>query len=266
MSRPVGPSLFLTIFALSLATCPATAVLMPFVETFEDDPLGSSAPTLQGSSWLEMAGNWSVEPNIDGHVYRCDWGPYNYAYSFLMVPNAPGTNFTMSVDFGIQSFSLAGPLLPLSVNLTGLWGADGGFTVRYDIANGDTPSQQHRLVLTGPDDVAISLGEIAPVLQGPEQPPIYTMVVTGEYAVQGDPGSELTLVASLTDGTTLLTASTVATTASLGDQFGLYLVSNPGIAGAYATVDFDNFSIVPEPATLALLVMGGLAILRRRNR
>ena len=30
-------------------------------------------------------------------------------------------------------------------------------------------------------------------------------------------------------------------------------------------VDFDNFSVVPEPATLALLLVGGLALLRRRR-
>ena len=35
---------------------------------------------------------------------------------------------------------------------------------------------------------------------------------------------------------------------------------NPGESG-----DFDNLNVTPEPATLALLAMGGLAMIRRRR-
>jgi hypothetical protein len=55
------------------------------------------------------------------------------------------------------------------------------------------------------------------------------------------------------------------------EAVGLYFASGSHIDGEYvqnkrATVYVDNFTVVPEPATMSLLALGGLVALRRRRR
>jgi len=49
----------------------------------------------------------------------------------------------------------------------------------------------------------------------------------------------------------------------LAVQVGIWQATFSGTVG---TATFDNFSLVPEPATMSLLALGGLAVLRRRRK
>ena len=50
-----------------------------------------------------------------------------------------------------------------------------------------------------------------------------------------------------------------------GSDWGLYLFAASYDGTTALTVDFDDFLLVPEPATLSLLAVGGLALVRRRK-
>lgn len=79
-----------------------------------------------------------------------------------------------------------------------------------------------------------------------------------------------TLYGQISDGTTYFTTPTFALVTQTGwDSFGLFEDMRTGTATG---IDIDNVLIddtsfsVPEPGTVALLGLGGLLVLRRRNR
>ena len=51
-----------------------------------------------------------------------------------------------------------------------------------------------------------------------------------------------------------------------GDQILLFAFGNLDVSGLESTLVMDSFSVVPEPATLSLLAMGGLTVIRRRKK
>lgn len=95
----------------------------------------------------------------------------------------------------------------------------------------------------------------------------YALTVTGSWATPGDPGSNFTLELELTDGTDTISVSHTDTDPS-EDIAGDYFTLRPGIYGntETLTVDYDNFSIIPEPSTAVLLALVGLSVIRRPRR
>ena len=91
----------------------------------------------------------------------------------------------------------------------------------------------------------------------------YVLDVKGTY----DASNDLTLVYTVTQvgapaNTQSYTYSADATP-NTGQYFGMY--DSIGGGGTSMTVEYDNLSVVPEPATMSLLGFGALALIRRRR-
>ena len=257
-----------------LLSSAAWAGTVPLVETFDDDPLGNTPPVVQGESWYELDDDqWRVEADGTGRDYRAFssiTSGINWAWSFVDVPALPGNDFKAQVSFEIQRYSHASAddrNDQINVSLLGLEGFGNMYTAMYRIVDEHDPGQHQRLVLYGSsfNPLAISANSLVPQ---PGQELTYTLSLTGKYAVPGNPNSDLTLHAELTDGLNTLTVDATESAPLSGGGFGLNAVANSGSTSvpAIIQVDFDDFSIIPEPTTMTLLALGGLAILRTRRR
>ena len=90
----------------------------------------------------------------------------------------------------------------------------------------------------------------------------FTLSVDGTYDAVGN----LSLSASVTDGvnTSTLTASDLVLGGNY-DGAGFGLRSRFGAGGGEVTAAYDSFSVVPEPASFALLGLGGFCLMTRRR-
>lgn len=93
----------------------------------------------------------------------------------------------------------------------------------------------------------------------------YTMTLTGTYT-----GASLALTFTVTDGINTASIAAVDTSAisAAGSNYFGYRMRQNGTGGDAFTVELDNFSIVPEPASLPLLGLGllGMALVLRGTK
>jgi len=94
----------------------------------------------------------------------------------------------------------------------------------------------------------------------------YVGPVTGGTVLAEDYNT-LTIAAGTFETSTVTYAYDPAHSALLGEplQIRLLCLYKEGVGG-YPEVDFDNVQLTPEPATLSMLALGGLALLRRRRK
>ncbi|MFA9476685.1 PEP-CTERM sorting domain-containing protein [Phycisphaerales bacterium AB-hyl4] len=91
----------------------------------------------------------------------------------------------------------------------------------------------------------------------------YTLTVHGTYNELG----HLTLEYTVSDGvTTSSVLSFTDTTPLTGEYFGLRGRMSGGADTQGVVVDYHNFTVVPEPASLGLVALGSLMMLSRRLR
>lgn len=235
-------------------------VVMPLWETFDDDVLGDPSPDVQGTSWHQMGWPAAVTADVTGNDFRMEAPVGGYNTLAVKVTNGVGKNFTVSVEFEIQSFDTYGGEpgeegYDPPYSLVTLMAMGSGLT--YNVSQPQDAARHERLSFAD----NISADTLAPVLGQ-----TYHMWLTGEPLTPGDPNSEFTFAAGLTDGVTTLTLDWTGNGPSQDHVVGMSAASgNTGLIYGFIEVDFDNFSIVPEPATIGLLIMGGLTLIRRKR-
>jgi hypothetical protein len=187
---------------------------------------------------------------------------FSTAFEFL-VTSADVNNVTDGFTFLLHDDITAG------ANALGAGGQGLGYV-------GISPSVAVVFRGRAPSFIGVITGGVDPAdLPVPFQPPGYTTFAEGAFYDQNefawidyDPSSTVLSVylssTSLKPGSPVM-STTVDVFGNLGSQ--AYVGFSAGNGGAFGSQDILNWSFtsVPEPATLSLLALGGLAMLRRKR-
>jgi len=200
------------------------------VENFDD---GDDPPVTLGTTWIETdSAPWSVQADGSGYDYqfaRSGGAGYSSSSMYTVSDRMPETDFTVSVDVEIDS--LGDTHLWPGIQLFGPEGT--GYRARWTARHSYRPDLYEGLLAldkAGTSNVGLSTSQLA---YAPGT--TYTLTVDGTY----DPSGNLTLDASLTDGTSTITTSYTDTSPLSGTDFGLSAFQY----SASVNADFDDFQI-----------------------
>ena len=262
----------------------ASGATVPYFENFDDEPdsasphIAPSEPAPESGVFNETnQGNvsslfWQVpnDPNGPGKVYRGGFGTnaINNSSAAITFSNVVGNSFYMTSEFeNLGSFSGGSDGNGGMHVGFGAFGDNAHFFSgkRYElvyvpIAGNPAPAPlgSIRLLEVGGDGQVNAISSLTiPV----STTATYTLGLYGFYT-----GGTLNLVGTLTrPGFPSLVVADTDTTPLAGTNFG-YTV-NSVVTGASTTLSFDNFSLIPEPASLSLLALAALGTLfGRRSR
>tara|TARA_R100000027_G_scaffold2734_4_gene2668 strand:- start:10139 stop:10903 length:765 start_codon:yes stop_codon:yes gene_type:complete len=225
-------------------------VSTPFSEDFST--LNS---TTVASIFTETADvNWSIPT---AGKYQHFTSLQNNAGSAMVTASGLGdtySDFVVSTTFSVTSLGASG---------TSNWGLsllgndeDPGTFILADLSSSGT----FRLINVGGSGTGLDVSASGSFSYSLNTS--YTLTATGTYS-----GTDLTLSLEITDGVTTDSVTGTAFDASThytGSAMGLRARSG---SGGGTTVQYDSFSIIPEPGSFALLAgfgMLGLVMLRRR--
>jgi len=222
--------------------------------------------------------NTDAQWNVTGGSYAFTYTNTGVGVSTasISLTGGSGIAFTMATQFTVSS---VGTLNSNGQTLGfGLFGADAAFTgstgsayylADWQVANSGTPGNL-RIVSLGetgstftntPTNVDDNSGSSSLAIQTGTT---YTLKLVGTYI-----GSTLHMTLGVYNaaGTAQIGSSAIATDTNplTGSYFGYR--NRIGLGGGSFAANFDNFSVVPEPASLSLLSLGasiGAVALRRR--
>jgi hypothetical protein len=284
------------------ATVPAGAATVPYFDNFNDDLTGPAAPTEpapESGAFVEtesaLHGTWSVEGSAGQNTYRVVSSAAAGTTTATGVPvssidftgaGLQGSSFTMTTEVKLNAFS-AGFSGSTRIGF-GALGSDSGFSSSYYLvdyalaavtntgANDTGVVGQLRILESGGSGgTAGPISSLTPTVNQTYRLTLVGEMVDGTADVDTDVDDlKLTFtVQNLTTAGSPVSVDFIDDTPLTGNFFG-YRNSRSqtrtvagGGNGAAATLnaDFDNFSLVPEPGSCALLGCAALLGLRRRR-
>lgn len=259
-----------------LMAMPLHAAVIPYTNNFSGTGANVDFPTENvgtGQLWEVTGGEYRLRGTSTA-------GGQLSASAVQTITNASSfASLTMQTQFRLPS----SPQTPNGANFAGL--AAFGLTTALEGSSASTAYYlaDWRFGSNSSTDVGqvriLALGDTTGFVSTTGTADDFTGAGGGNWAARADTVYTLRLTATLTGGTLNLTfgvfdaagttqigtSATGADTSPLtGQSFGLR--SRIGAGGSPQDLFFDNFSIIPEPGTLALAAAGGLMMLVRRRR
>jgi hypothetical protein len=294
---------FIYCAVLVFGISPAGAGIIPYTEDFNDESTttsGSAMPaeggaengqlTLDSGAFFEtpqsVTSDWDVvNPGHSaltaGNEYvntlsvtadeggdGSDGGFSEASLQLTNLPTSPGSGFKVTYDFAIGTVNVPGTQSRAAFDLLAgsAGGGSEGYVVRYQ-TTGNAPGAVGEIFIGGgsaqatggndnDDSIAVATDKK------------YTMTIIGSFVDDGDSGVDLSLTAWLTDGATTISETRTDTDPLTGQFFGFrneVFDRDVDSTASELEVNYDNLSITPEPTSFALLLIAGLALLRRRR-
>jgi len=218
----------------------ALAMVSPAAVVFSDDFSGVDGSAWDASKWDVAAYSGAAGASVSGGVGTLGTaGNYNFpqvwAVSTFTGTLSPGQSVTYSAD--ILSY--------YGYNATARVWVDGAVTVFIDKTD------------WGAANVSVDVGG-ANVWTGSGVPTGFSITLTDATYAISLPGTS-------TDTGSLNGTHSLASSYTGNGALGFFVQNNTGWAQCFMEVDNVAIDVVPEPMTLAMLAMGGLAMLRRRK-
>jgi len=251
----------------------ASPISQPYSQNFDSIAVGGSLPNESTGSVGSPTSTWAVVADGTGnHWYQnvLSSSASVKALDSLQVSNlgtaAPADNFDVRTIIQGVSFTNPG-----AINYTGglrlLASSSSSVNSSYvvDLNFGANAGRIRLVTWDGSGNATVlpsSTQSSQPLVPNFNVNDSYELDVLGTYNGSG----ALTLSCTATQvGAPANTVNYTYTDTAphTGQYFGFYDSMSAGATSM--TANFDNLSVTPEPATMSLLVLGGLAILRRKH-
>ena len=281
----VIPALVVTLASADFNALAVTSI--PYFQNFQSTAVGTSPAEATVSQNGATTNTWGVVDVAGNHVYE-NTLVAGKGFSTIQVPLGPAISANyFEVSATVRVVSMGSPttvnytagLVMLGATNVQTGSVDNLYVADMNFSSNASGVNSGRMrVVEWPASTSPSVYPSSTIASQPQIPNFgatktYLLDVTGTYDALGT----LTMVFkasdvanpadfqtyTFTDGPTAGSTSTVPRT---GPVFGFY--TSMGGGGGTMVTDFDNFSVIPEPASLSFVGLGviGLCVRRRRSK